>query len=179
MGTKFFKKSDVLSKIDVILPKEEILRRRAVEGYLGDGQLQPAGVDLSVREVHDLVGVGAIDYDNSERKISESRKKEFAKDGWLSLEEGVYKVIYNEIVRIPKDCIALAFPRSSLLRCGAYLQCAVWDPGYEGRSESLLVVGNKNGLRLKKNAKVVQLVFLKLEKEANEGYAGKYHRENI
>ena len=163
----------------MILPKDEILRRKAVEGYLGEGQLQPAGVDLSVREVRELVDEGAIDYDNSERRIRRGAKKEFAKDGWLFLGEGVYKIVYNEVVRVPKDCIALAFPRSSLLRCGAYLQCAVWDPGYEGRSESLLVVGNKKGLRLKRDAKVVQLVFFKLESEAKEGYRGKNHGANI
>lgn len=163
----------------MILPKDEILRRKAVSNYLSESQFQPAGCDLSVREVHTLVNEGAIDFDNKERKLSDTRAIAWPTDGWLFLKKGAYKILYNEIVSIPKDCIALAYPRSSLLRCGAYLQCAVWDPGYEGRSESLLIVGNENGLRLKKDAKVVQLVFLKLEKEAKEGYKGRYHKENV
>jgi len=163
----------------LILPKDELLRRKAVSNYINESQFQPAGVDLSVREVHHLVSEGSIDFDNSERKLSDTRKIEWPVDGWLLLKKGAYKIVYNEVVSIPKDCIALAYPRSSLLRCGAYLQCAVWDPGYEGRSESLLMVGNENGLRLKKDAKVVQLVFFKLEKEAKEGYKGRYHKENV
>jgi len=163
----------------VILSKEEILRMRAVSSYLSKSQFQPAGVDLSVREVHLLVNEGSIDFDNSRRKLSETSRIEWPKDGWLHLKKGAYKIVYNEIVRVPRSCIALAFPRSSVLRCGAYLQCAVWDPGYEGRSESLLIIGNENGMRLGKNARIVQLIFLRLEKEAKQGYRGRYHRENV
>ncbi|MEW6329384.1 MAG: deoxyuridine 5'-triphosphate nucleotidohydrolase, partial [Candidatus Micrarchaeota archaeon] len=55
----------------------------------------------------------------------------------------------------------------------------VWDPGYEGRSESLLVVENARGIKLKRNARLVQLVFVKLAGEAREVYSGKYKNENI
>jgi dUTP pyrophosphatase len=41
------------------------------------------------------------------------------------------------------------------------------------------VVYNPLGLRLKKNARLMQLVFLRLEKEAEKLYAGKYQGENI
>ncbi len=149
-----------------------------VSEYIAPIQFQPAGIDLSLKEVHSLEDAGRIDFDNSKRKLSGTKKIEFGADGSVHLPAGCYKVIYNEYVKIPKDCIALAYTRSSLLRCGAYLQCAVWDPGYEGRSESLLVVGNKNGIVLEKNARIVQLVFVKMESEAHEGYSGKYQKEN-
>ena len=89
------------------------------------------------------------------------------------------KSSFNEIVSIPSDAAALARARSSLLRCGAALETALWDPGYRGRSQSLLVVYNPAGLRLKKNARLMQLIFLRLEKEAEKLYSGRYQGENI
>jgi dUTP pyrophosphatase len=87
-------------------------------------------------------------------------------------------ITYNEIVHLPKDIMALGRPRSSLLRCGVTVGTAVWDAGYEGRSQSLLVVYNKLGFRVQQNARVTQLVFLTLTGES-EGYNGIYQGENI
>jgi len=88
-------------------------------------------------------------------------------------------VTFNEIVNIPGDVAALARARSSLLRCGASLETALWDPGYRGRSQSLLVIHNPSGLRLKRNARLMQLVFMRLENEAEKLYEGRYQGENI
>jgi dUTP pyrophosphatase len=49
-----------------------------------------------------------------------------------------------------------------LLRCGVTVNTAVWDAGYSGRSESLLVVYQPEGFDLQKNARIVQLVFFQL-----------------
>jgi dUTP pyrophosphatase len=59
------------------------------------------------------------------------------------------------------------------------LETALWEPGYRGRRQSLLVVYNSHGLRLKRNARLMQLIFLRLEKEAEKLYSGKYQGENI
>ena len=58
------------------------------------------------------------------------------------------------------------------------MRCAVWDPGYHGRSESLLVVNSQHGITLHKDAKVMQLVFVRLESAAHAGYSGQYKGEN-
>jgi len=58
------------------------------------------------------------------------------------------------------------------------LECAVWDPGYEGRSEALLIVRNEHGLVLKRNAKIGQMVFFRLADTAKELYEGRYKGEN-
>ena len=55
--------------------------------------------------------------------------------------------------------MALGRPRSSLLRCGASLHTAVWDAGYRGRSQSLLVVHHPAGLRLGRDARVAHWRF--------------------
>ncbi|MCX6772086.1 MAG: deoxyuridine 5'-triphosphate nucleotidohydrolase [Candidatus Micrarchaeota archaeon] len=145
---------------------------------VGEGQLQPCGVDMTLREVHALTDAGEIDFDNSKRKISKSAALAFDSNGKLHLAQGCYKIVYNEYVSVPIDACAFGFPRSSLLRCGADVRCAVWDPGYHGRSESLLVVHSAHGITLHKNAKVMQLVFVRLESAAHKGYEGQYKGEN-
>ncbi|MEM4554423.1 MAG: deoxyuridine 5'-triphosphate nucleotidohydrolase [Candidatus Anstonellaceae archaeon] len=148
-----------------------------VEGINEKVQVQPAGIDLTLQEVHAFQSEGEIDYDNSSRKISKTEKIEF-EQGRVRLAQGCYKIIYNEYVRVPLGCAAFGFPRSSLLRCGADIACALWDPGYHGRSESLLVVHNPKGIVLHRNARVAQLVIVRLSEKADAGYSGRYLGEN-
>ncbi len=162
---------------DLMILSGEQIRQKQLVGTISSIQFQPAGVDLSLREVHKLTSSGKIDFDNKERKLSETKKLDFA-NGELFLPKGVYKIIYNEYVKIPKDCLAFFLTRSSLLRCGVHVESAVWDPGYEGRGESLMVVSNEHGITFKENARVVQLIFIKLESVAKEGYSGIFHGEN-
>ena len=149
-----------------------------IKDTFGDGQVQPCGIDMTLKEVHELADAGAIDFDNSKRKISKSTPLAFDGGGKMHLAQGCYKIVYNEYVDVPLDACAFGFPRSSLLRCGADVRCAVWDPGYHGRSESLLVVNSQHGITLHKNAKVMQLVFVRLESAAHAGYSGQYKGEN-
>jgi dUTP pyrophosphatase len=43
----------------------------------------------------------------------------------------------------------------------------------------LLAVLNENGIRLKKNARIAQIVFFKLSSPANKTYSGIYQNEGI
>ena len=142
-------------------------------------QTQMCGIELTLNRVERFTSAGAVAFDNSERKLPQTELIDFDPSGWIDLTPGSYLVTFNEIVSIPKDVAALARARSTLQRCGASLETALWDPGYRGRSQSLLVVYNPQGLRLKKNARLMQLVFMRLEKEAEKVYSGKYQGENI
>ncbi|MDD4331089.1 MAG: deoxyuridine 5'-triphosphate nucleotidohydrolase [Methanosarcinaceae archaeon] len=141
-------------------------------------QLQPNGLEMTLKEVRIIEGIGALDFDNSKRSLPESQPLEFDAQGWIHLPKGIYKVLFNEILNIPKNLAATARPRSTLIRCGATLETAVWDAGYRGRSESLLVVYNPKGFRLRKNARIMQLLFYTLKSEVKEGYSGLYQNEN-
>jgi dUTP pyrophosphatase len=142
-------------------------------------QTQMCGVELTLQKIERFNSAGAVAFDNKERKLPETELVNFDEMGWIELTAGAYLVTFNEIVNIPKDVAAMARARSTLLRCGATLETALWDPGYRGRSQSLLVVYNPLGLRLKKNARLMQLVFMRLENEAEKLYSGKYQGENI
>ena len=150
-----------------------------VEGWIDlEAQLQANGFDLTLREVALPQSAGKITVATSQRVVSELAPLVF--DGLDSIEliPGTYIITYNEIVHLPNNIMALATPRSSLLRCGVTVNTAVWDAGYSGRSQSLMVVYNPCGFRLQRNARIVQLVFLQLTGET-EGYKGTYQGENI
>jgi len=167
----------ILSKPDIqaLLQQEPPL----IEGW-GDleQQLQPNGFDLTLREVAMLQSPGKIAIANSQRQVSDLAPLVFDGLGFIDLVPGAYVITYNEIVHLPKNIMALATPRSSLLRCGVTVNTAIWDAGYEGRSQSLMVVYNPQGFRLQRNARIIQLVFLPLTQET-EGYQGTYQGENI
>lgn len=95
----------------------------------------------------------------------------------FSLPPGAYIVRYREYVKIPDDCIALAIPRSSLLRMGATLYTAVWDPGYKGRGYGLLAVFNNRGIVLEKGAQIAQLVYIKMTGRTSFTYRGTFYGE--
>jgi dUTP pyrophosphatase len=142
-------------------------------------QIQMCGVELTLGRIERFVSAGAVAFDNSERKISLTEEVPFDEMGWVDLLPGAYLVTFNEIVNVPRDAAAMARPRSSLLRSGAALETALWDPGYRGRSQSLLIVYNHHGLRVKKNARLMQLFFMRLERDAEKLYSGRYQGENI
>jgi dUTP pyrophosphatase len=160
----------------MIVPKQHLQSGEFFEN-LHVSQYQPAGIDITLKEVCRFANAGKIDFDNSERKISDVEAIEYNNEE-VHLQQGAYKVIFNEYVKIPANTAGFCLPRSSLLRCGATLECAVWDPGYEGRSEALLLVKNEHGLILKKNAKIGQMVFIHLKEEAKDLYEGQYKGEN-
>ena len=166
------------------LSKQEIYRLLQqkpplLEGYINLGeQVQPNGIDLTLREVALLQSAGRIAVKNNQRLVSNLAPLVFDGLGFIDLVPGAYIITYNEIVHLPKNVMALARPRSSLLRCGVTVNTAVWDAGYSGRSQSLMVVYHPQGIRLQRNARIVQLFFLQLTQET-EGYHGAYQGENI
>ncbi len=166
----------------MILGKYELKKRLKAQPPLVEGmidpdlQIQPAGIDLTVAEIYRFTGPGQLDFTNRERRLAELSPVEFNRDGWAILGPGYYLVRFNETVNMPLDLAAIGKPRSSLLRMGAFMVSAVWDPGYRGRSISLLAVGNPRGIRIKRGARIIQLVFIKVLGETT-GYQGIYQGE--
>ena len=167
----------VLSRQDI----QRLLRKKPplIEGCIDiEKQLQPNGVDLTLRQIALLQSPGRITVEDSQRLVSELAPLVFDGLGFIDLIPGAYIITYNEVVHLPDNVMALGRPRSSLLRCGVTVGTAVWDAGYEGRSQSLLVVYNPQGFRLQHNARVAQLIFMRLSQKT-KGYQGTYQGENI
>jgi len=168
-----------------VLGREDLLaliagEQRLLSNYLDlEQQVQPNGVDLSLQTVSAIHGQGILAADNAGRVLPDVDPLPFDDDGFVTLGPGVYQVVFNEIVNLPKDMMAFGRPRSSLCRCGVTLHTAVWDAGYNGRSTSLLNVANPSGFRVQRDARLLQLVFIKLAREVAEGYRGIYQGENI
>ena len=153
--------------------KERIEKQRIISGFIDFGtQITPNGFDLTVEKIFEFLGSGAIDFSNENRETSETRELKWEND-WLFLKKGVYKVRTNETLKMPLDLVAIARPRSSLSRSGVAVGSGVWDAGFEGKSEFLLIVGNSKGFRVKKNARILQLIFFRMKK-TKDGYDGVY-----
>ncbi len=139
-------------------------------------QIQPAGVDLTVIEVFEIDSVGEIDFSNENRKVPEGKKLEFSENK-IHLKPGSYKIMYGEAVKMPKDALGIVLPRSTLMRMGATVISALWDPGYQGRGYGLLVVFNPHGIIIHRNARVAQIFMIK--GKTNKEYEGTYKGENL
>ncbi|MCD6402826.1 MAG: deoxyuridine 5'-triphosphate nucleotidohydrolase [Candidatus Aenigmarchaeota archaeon] len=166
----------ILSHKDI---EKLIKERNLIEDYVDlKAQLQPAGFDFTLSKVFEIENFGKLDFTNEERSIPEKKELKFD-EGWLKLSKGSYLVMFNEVVNIPEDVVMVVKPRSSLVRMGATLHTALWDPGYSGRSICLLTVFNDNGILLKKNARIAQGIFLKVLTTPEKLYDGIFKNENV
>jgi len=149
-------------------------------------KINPAGVDLSPKAIF-RVPIEKIDYaildrekrgyiiNNEFKNLIEVLEKIEPKNNYWELESGIYYLVFPRI-KIPLDCIALAFPRSTLNRLGLIKsETAVFDPGYEGEFTQTWYIPIKFKINI--NEAWIQIIFIKLEKEAKEGYKGFWQKE--
>lgn len=166
----------MLNKTEI---KKLIEQQKLIDGYVNlDVQLTPNGFDLTVGRVFEFNSIGSLDFSNKERVIPEGKElipqKQRSEDkfGWWDLKKGAYKIRTNETLNLPNDLAGLALSRTSLLRMGAFTQNGVWDAGFAGRGEFILVVESPQGIRIKQNARLIQLIFFRIN--ATQGYQGIY-----
>jgi dUTP pyrophosphatase len=142
-------------------------------------QVQGAGIELTVAKILRFKGEGTLGFSNDERILPETEPIAWKKEGSTKLAPGVYLADLNEVVEIPRDKVAIAVPRSSLLRMGVTLGTALFDPGYKGKPQVLVAVLNKSGVNLFPNTRLLQLVYLDLERPCNNVYNGIYQGAGI
>lgn len=132
-------------------------------------QIQPNGVDLRGERLFRVTGPGRL---NPEGTVAGPRV-EVPWPQEEALPPGAYVVRYRERVTIPPGHVGQIFPRSSLLRNGAVLYSALWDQGYAGQGEGLLVLWQS--MYIPPGARLGQLVLWRAE--AAPGYKGQYQGE--
>ncbi|EED12341.1 dUTPase, putative [Talaromyces stipitatus ATCC 10500] len=165
---------------NMILTGRRILTQNFVRSLLQPThQQQPCGIDLTLRQISKWTSAATIDFSNTQRQAAKTSLLEFtttafSQEEGIKLEPGAYLVDFNESVRIPLNCMASVFPRSSLWRNGVGIVAGVVDAGYEGAMGAMMDVRNPEGVVLHKNAKVAQIVFCEMTESVKEGYKGVY-----
>lgn len=161
----------------MILSGREIITRQLVQNLRHIAhQQQPCGIDLTLRQISQWTSAAIIDFDNTNRQAAKTSTLSFDRTSAgqaITLQPGAYLVDFNETVKVPLNCMASVFPRSSLWRSGVGILAGVVDAGYEGAMGALMEVKNPSGVVLIKNAKLAQIVFEELG-EIVEGYNGIY-----
>jgi len=150
-----------------------------IEGVVdNDTQIQANGYDMTVKQVNAFVmdSRGCIDFDNSKREKPDVKIVPFNYREFVILRRGCYLLDINPKMKVPMDCIGRLRPRSSIIRMGCNIVSGVWDAGYVGTSQVLLVVHNFYGIKLYKNARIGQMVMEKMDGGCVEkGYDGVYN----
>lgn len=141
-------------------------------------QIQPNGIDLTIDSIWQLAGHGCLGQRDELRVLPAYTEVRPAGEGVYALSPSSYIVRLREIVDLPTDLMAFGRPRSSVLRCGVSIHTGVWDAGYMGRSETLMVVQNQAGFRVQRGTRILQLVFCRLN-EQTVAYDGVYQREKL
>ena len=162
----------------MILNKTEILERiksGMISEYIDlDTQLQPNGFDITIKEISLFMNTGTIDFNNTSRKLP--LYLDVTSYFPYHLQHGAYLIEFNEKFNIPSDLTALGYSRSSLLRMGAFIPSAVWDAGFKGYGQGMLLVENNYGINIKENARVMQLVFM-LRDDDKSAYDGMFNKD--
>lgn len=140
-------------------------------------QIQPCGVDLTLKCIYQWTTPGTVDFDNTFRKPSEKIEVYFSEDR-LKLSHGSYLIEFNEVVKIPTNMMGQLFVRSSLFRSGVLISAGVIDSGYEGAVGALLQVINPLGVMLHTNSRMAQLIMHEMESHVSNPYNGMYQKSN-
>lgn len=141
-----------------------------------DKQLQPEGFDLTVREIRQFNSIGKILKEKS--VVSETKPAiDMYWDGAWHLDEGQYQILFNEVLKLPRNVHVFTIQRSSVPRSGCIMHVGSFDAGYTGRGVMTIFVG-KQGITIEKDAALVQAHFFYVIGK-NFGYKGQYQNENL
>ena len=115
-----------------------------------------------------------VDYDIITLE-NEIQYKTIKTDTYLLLPGQFVLATTMEYFALPDDLTAFVEGRSSLGRMGLFIQNAGWvDPGFEGEITLELYNANRFAIELKAGRRVGQLVFAKMDRNAEKPYRGKY-----
>lgn len=155
--------------------REYIETGRLVVEPIDDVQIQPASIDIRLGNTFSVV-------DNATNSIlrldDEVRYKTITQDKYILLPGQFVLATTVEYVALPNNLTAFVEGRSSLGRLGLFIQNAGWvDPGFEGEITLELYNASRFAIELKSGWRVGQLVFARMEMDAQNPYAGKYQKQ--
>lgn len=138
------------------------LKRKVSNLIHEDTQRHDHHLDLTVAEVHRINGAGSLDFGGSEFKPATTEKlkpeKQKADDdyGWWKLQQGPYKVIFNESVKVEDSTAALISAHPHARQSGLISDSYVLS---DNNSEviSMNVTVSEAGCNIKENARLGEL----------------------
>lgn len=155
--------------------REYIEAGQLVVEPLDEVQIQPASIDIRLGNTFSVV-------DNATNSIlrldDEVHYKTITQDKYILLPGQFVLATTVEYVALPNNLTAFVEGRSSLGRLGLFIQNAGWvDPGFEGEITLELFNASRFAIELKSGWRVGQLVFAKMEIDAQKPYSGKYQKQ--
>ncbi len=139
---------------------------------LTDAQIQPASIDIRLGDTFSIVEDSSSGIITLESEIS---YKTIKTDTYLLLPGQFVLATTMEYIELPDDLTAFVEGRSSLGRMGLFIQNAGWvDPGFKGEITLELFNANRCAIELRAGRRVGQLVFAKMDRQAQNPYRGKY-----
>jgi len=139
---------------------------------LDDVQIQPASVDVRLGNSFSVLESGS----NAILKMDSSiQYRSIVAETFLLLPGQFVLASTMEYFRLPGNIIAFVEGRSSIGRLGLFIENAGWvDPGFEGEITLELFNASSNAIELKAGRRIGQLVFARLDCDAEKPYRGKY-----
>ena len=167
-----------------------IISGKEVAKYLSDFiKINPNGIDLaplrvfkipdnSVAFLHKNMR-GYIKEDETFIEIYDNRVEIHPdSDGYYKIQKGSIIEIVLPKVSVPKDMIALIFPRSTFNRLGIIKsQTGVLDAGFSGTPTQTFYF--PISAKIHKSEAWVQMVFLRIENPTDETYSGYYQEKDL
>lgn len=136
-----------------------------------EGQLQPNGIDLRVREVFHINSLLPFELCVEETKHCPRTKLAHDSQLFFHLRKGnAYGIETYEYITMPKDVAALIYGRSSLNRNGLLARASLYDSGFQNYAGFTLYAFNDAKIQLK--SRVAQMVFMTAD--SAQLYKGQY-----
>ena len=138
---------------------------------LEDIQIQPASVDFRLGNSFSVIKSGS----NILKMDMPVEYYSITAETILLLPKQFVLASTVEYFRLPDNLTAFVEGRSSLGRLGLFIQNAGWvDPGFEGEITLELFNASDHAIELRAGRRVGQLVFAKMDSNAEKPYGGKY-----
>ncbi len=117
-----------------------------------ESKIQQSGIDVTVKNIESIKGSLLMTGDN------------------FVLGEGVFDFECNEYVKVPQDCVAVLFVRSSFNRKGTFVTTGLYDNGFNNYVGGVLHVAVP--ITIEKSERIAQIVFVQTEHKSQ--YNGQY-----
>lgn len=167
----------ILSDIEI---REYLLSGKLHISPLEDFQIQPASVDVTLGNSFVVISNTESGIILPSKNTSSIAYDTFITDKYLLSPGHFVLASTREYISLSNDLTAFVEGRSSWGRLGLFIQNAGWvDPGFEGEITLELFNANRYPIELTSGTRIGQLVFAKMDSEAENPYNGKYQGQEL